>query len=115
VIRKKIMRASTDSQPAVNFDAPGAGVANLLSIYQAFTECSSQQLRADFEGKRYGDLKKQVAEAVVAHIEPIQKRYAEIMADPSYVPGVLSEGAQRVTPVANDTVRKVKHAMGIYT
>ncbi len=115
VIRKKIMRATTDSQPAVNFDAPGAGVANLLSIYQAFTECSSQQLRADFEGKRYGDLKKQVAEAVVAHIEPIQKRYAEIMADPSYVPGVLSEGAQRVTPVANDTVRKVKHAMGIYT
>ena len=115
VIRKKIMRATTDSQPAVNFDAPGAGVANLLSIYQAFTECSSEQLRADFEGKRYGDLKKQVAEAVVSHIEPIQKRYAEIMADPSYVPGVLSEGARRVTPVANDTVRKVKHAMGIYT
>ena len=70
VIRKKIMRATTDSQPAVNFEAPGAGVANLLSIFQAFTEWPNDKLRDHFNGMRYGDLKKQVAEAVIGHLEP---------------------------------------------
>ena len=115
LIRKKIMRATTDSQPAVNFEAPGAGVANLLSIFQAFTEWSNDQMRAHFAGMRYGDLKKTVADAVLAHVEPIQKKYAEITADPGYVPAVLRRGAERVTPIANDTVRKTKEAMGVYT
>lgn len=114
-IRKKIMRATTDSQPAVNFDNLGEGVANLLNIYQAFTETSDEQVRAQFAGMRYGDLKKTVAEAVIAHLEPIQARYREITAEPGYVGRVLRESAERVSPVANDTVRKVKQAMGIYT
>jgi tryptophanyl-tRNA synthetase len=115
VIRKKIMRATTDSQPGVNFESPGDGVANLLNIFQAFTEWPDERLRAHFEGMRYGDLKKQVAEAVVSYLEPVQKRYSEIMSDPEYVPCVLREGAARVTPIANDTVQKTKRAMGVYT
>jgi tryptophanyl-tRNA synthetase len=114
-IRKKIMRATTDSQPGVSFDDPGAGVANLLNIYQAFTEQTSDEIRGKFEGMRYGDLKKTVADAVIAHIEPIQDRYREITADPGYIGRVLSQGAERVSPVANDTVQKVKKAMGLYT
>lgn len=115
VMRKKIMRATTDSQPGVNFQAPGAGVANLLNIFQAFTEWPNHRMQAHFEGMRYGDLKKQVAEAVVSHLEPIQKKYQEITSDPDYVPRVLLEGAARVTPIANETVRRVKQAMGVYT
>jgi tryptophanyl-tRNA synthetase len=115
VIQKKIMRATTDSQPGVSFDDPGAGVANLLNIYQAFTEQTSDEIRGKFEGMRYGDLKKTVADAVIAHIEPIQDRYREITADPGYIGRVLSQGAERVSPVANDTVQKVKKAMGLYT
>ncbi|MBS1875918.1 MAG: tryptophan--tRNA ligase [Acidobacteria bacterium] len=114
-IRKKIMRATTDSQPAVNIEAPGAGVENLLGIFQAFTEWSNEQMKSHFAGMRYGDLKKQVAEAVISHLEPIQKRYREITAEPGYIAGVLREGAERVSPWANDTVNKVKRAMGIYT
>ena len=113
-VRKKIMRATTDSQPAVNFDEPGAGVANLLSIYQAFTGWGNEQMRSHFSGMRYGDFKKQVAEAVAANLEPIQARYKEITADPSYVGGVLRQGAERVTPMANETVAKVKKAMGLW-
>jgi tryptophanyl-tRNA synthetase len=113
-VRKKIMRATTDSQPGVNFDEPGAGIANLLSIYQAFTGWTNEQMRAHFSGMRYGDFKKQVAEAVAAHLEPIQTRYKEITADPGYVASVLREGAERVTPIANDTVAKVKKAMGLW-
>jgi tryptophanyl-tRNA synthetase len=114
-IRKKIMRATTDSNPGVDWSNMGSGVRNLLAIFQAFTEWSDEQMRAHFDGMRYGDLKKQVAEAVVAALEPVQKRYRDIMGDTGYVAQVLQQGAERVAPVANDTVQAVKKAMGLYT
>ena len=115
VIRKKIMRATTDSNPAVDFDRLGAGVQNLLTIYQAFTGNSADETRKQFEGKRYGDLKKGVAEAVVTALEPIQKRYREIMEERGYLARVLQDGAERITPIAKDTIEKVKKAMVWYT
>src|SRR5262249_29949170 len=114
-IRKKIMRATTDSNPAVDFDMLGPGVENLLGIYQAFSGCDASQMRALFAGVRYGDLKKQVAEMVVSQIEPLQKRYREIISDPAYVSRVLRQGAERGTPIANSTVELVKRRMGLYT
>jgi tryptophanyl-tRNA synthetase len=115
VIRKKIMRATTDSNPAVDFENMGAGIRNLLTIYQGFTDASTEQVRAEFHGLRYGDTKKRVADAVVAALEPVQRRYRELTDDPTYVPGVLTAGAVRVTPLARETVEKAKRAMGLYT
>jgi len=114
VIRKKILRATTDSNPAVDFSGIGPGVENLLNIFQAFTEWSDDQMRAHFSSMRYGDLKKQVAETVVSCLEPLQQRYREITSDPGYVDRVLREGAERVTPIANATVDLVKRRMGLY-
>ncbi len=114
-IKKKIMRATTDSNPAVDFKTMGSGVQNLLGIYQAFSEASNEEMCAKFEGMRYGDLKKHVAEMVVSHLEPLQKRYREITADPSYLDGILKAGAERVIPIANSTVELVKSRMGLYT
>jgi tryptophanyl-tRNA synthetase len=93
----------------------GPGVANLLTIYQAFTEHSDEQMRSHFSGMRYGDLKKQVAETVVSSLEPFQQRYRDIQADPSYLDNVLKEGAERVGPIADSTVELVKSRMGLYT
>jgi len=115
LIRKKIMRATTDSQPAVDFANLGPGVANLLAIFQAFTGRDNESTRRQFEGLRYGDLKKQVAEAVVAGLEPVQKKYAEITADPAYLRELLKASAARVAPIANSTVELVKSRMGVYT
>jgi tryptophanyl-tRNA synthetase len=64
---------------------------------------------------RYGDLKKTVAEAVIAALDPIQKRYRDIMDETGYVARVLDEGAQRIIPIANATIERVKRAMGLYT
>jgi tryptophanyl-tRNA synthetase len=114
-IRKKIMRATTDSNPAVDFDTMGPGVANLLSIFQAFSEWNGDQMKSHFTGMRYGDLKKQVAEIVVSHLEPLQQRYRKIVSEPGYLDGILREGAERVTPIANSTVELVKSRMGLYT
>ena len=113
--RKKIMRATTDSNPVVDFETAGSGVRNLLGIFQAFSEWDDERMRTHFSGMRYGDLKKQVAEMVIAHLEPFQKRYREIIAEPGYVAGVLREGAERIAPIAASTVEMVKRRMGLYT
>jgi tryptophanyl-tRNA synthetase len=115
MIRKKFNRATTDSNPHVDFETMGPGVRNLLAIYQAFSEVSDDEMKAKFAGMRYGDLKKTVAEMVISHLEPIQKRYAELTADPGYLPSVLEEGRARVAPIAEETVKLTKQRMGIYT
>jgi tryptophanyl-tRNA synthetase len=114
-IRKTIMRATTDSNPAVDFGSLGPGVENLLNIFQAFSGWTTDQMRSHFTGIRYGDLKKQVADMVISHLEPFQKRYYDITSEPGYVAGVLREGAARVAPIANATVELVKRRMGLYT
>src|SRR5205809_1551368 len=114
-VRKNIMRATTDSNPAVTFESPGPGVENLLSIFQAFSGWTKEQMQSHFAGMRYGDLKKQVADMVISHLEPFQKRYREITSEPGYVAGVLREGAERVRPIADSTVELVKRRMGLYT
>jgi tryptophanyl-tRNA synthetase len=113
-IRKTIMRATTDSNPSVDFETAGPGVLNLLSIYQAFSGAPDAEMKSRFTGMRYGDLKKEVAGMVVAHLEPFQERYRRIVSEPGYVAGVLQEGAERVEPIANQTVRLVKERMGLW-
>ena len=111
VIQKKINRATTDSKPAVDPEDMGAGIANLLSIAQA---CDGSVTKESVAGMRYGDFKKRVAEAVIARLEPIQQRYREITADPGYIDQVLKRGRDHVIPIAEDTMRKAKRAMGLY-
>jgi tryptophanyl-tRNA synthetase len=110
-IQKKIARATTDSQPAVDTQRMGAGIANLLAIGQA---CDVSITSESVDGMRYGDFKKRVADAVIARLEPIQKRFREIIAQPGYIDKVLTEGRDRVLPIAADTVRMAKRAMGLY-
>ena len=114
-IKKKIMRATTDSNPTVDFDTMGPGVQNLLSIFQAFSGWTDDRIKTHFAGMQYGSLKKQVAEMTLSHIEPMQQRYREIIADPGYLNGVLRSGAERVSPIANSTVKLAKERMGLYT
>jgi tryptophanyl-tRNA synthetase len=113
-IRKTIMRATTDSQPAVEFETAGAGVLNLVSIFQAFSGASDDDVKREFTGIRYGELKKRVADMVVAHLEPFQERYRRIISAPDYLRNILAASAERVAPIANDTVRTVKERMGLY-
>ena len=114
-IRKTIMRATTDSNPAVDFETAGPGVLNLISIYQAFSGDTDDAVKQRFTGMRYGDLKKTVAEMTIAHLEPFQARYRQIVSEPGYLAGILREGAERVAPIANETVGMVKQRMGLYS
>ena len=114
-IRKTILRATTDSNPAVDFETAGPGVLNLLAIYQAFSGAADEEMKAKFTGMRYGDLKKQVAEMTVESLAPFQERYRQIRSEPGYLAGVMREGAERVAPIAERTVRLVKERMGVWS
>ena len=110
-IQKKIARATTDSQPAVDPENMGAGIGNLFTIGHA---CDPSVTKESVAGLRYGDFKKRIASAVIARLEPIQQRYREITADASYIDTVLGRGRDHVTPIAEGTLRKAKVAMGLY-
>jgi len=113
-IKKLIGRAVTDSKPGVNFDDLGAGVQNLLNIFQAFSGWTDDQMKDKFAGMRYGDFKKSVTEMVVSHLEPIQKNYEELTADRSAIRQILKEGAERVAPIAQQTMDLVRERTGLY-
>ncbi|MEP7289919.1 MAG: tryptophan--tRNA ligase [Chloroflexota bacterium] len=113
-IKKKIMRATTDSSAVSRFsDEPErAGVNNLLTIYQAFGGQTAEAIESQFEGKGYGDLKKAVVEVVIEGLRPIQERYREITSDSGYIEQILADGAERAAQIANPTLNAVKERIG---
>ena len=67
-----------------------------------------------FAGMRYGSLKKEVTAMVNAKLEPIQRRYGELMASRDYLRGVLRDSADRVAPIAEATMRRARKRTGLY-
>jgi tryptophanyl-tRNA synthetase len=112
VVRRKIARATTDTEPAVHKPL-GAGVANLLEIYAALHEMSADVALEAFEGKTYSVLKGAVADSVVDALGPIQARYADLRSDDTGLRRVLADSAARVHVVADATLRRVQEAVGL--
>jgi tryptophanyl-tRNA synthetase len=112
VIRRNIMRATTDSQREIRFDPSRPGIYNLLTIYEVITGESREAIEAGFEGKGYGDFKRAVADAVVGAIEPIQRRANELLSS-GELEGMLRRGAERAAPVAEATLGRVKQKLGL--
>lgn len=111
-ILRKIKRAVTDSDNEIRFGADKPGVSNLLSISSAVTGESIDTLVASYAGKGYGALKVDVAEQVVALLEPVQERYREIRQDQTLLDTILAEGAAKARVRAQDTLGKVYNALG---
>jgi tryptophanyl-tRNA synthetase len=113
VIRKKIMRATTDSQTTVVFDTTRPGIYNLLTIYQTLTGEKKQDIEAKFEGKGYGDFKKALAEVVIESLRPLQERYKALTADPGHIDSILKAGAEKARPLAAKTLAEVQKRVGL--
>ncbi len=114
-IKKLIGRAVTDSNPAVDWENAGEGVRNLLTIFQAFSEWDKDAMRTEFEGMRYGDLKKRVTEMVVEKLTPIQQRYRDLMDNRDHLRAILRRSAERIAPIAEDTIGLAKQRTGLYS
>ncbi|WP_217235055.1 tryptophan--tRNA ligase [Streptomyces sp. AC555_RSS877] len=111
-VRKKVLRAVTDSGQEVVYDREARpGVANLLEILAACTDGNPSDLSGVYES--YGALKKDTAEAVVEVLRPVQERHQELCADPGYVEGVLRDGAERARGMARPIVDEAYRAIGL--
>ncbi|GAA2915915.1 tryptophan--tRNA ligase [Streptomyces thioluteus] len=112
VVRRKVMRAVTDSGSEVVHDRTAKpGVTNLLELLAACTGKEPEELAAGYSS--YGALKKDTADAVVELLRPVRERHAELAADPAYVDGVLREGARRARELARPTVDAAYRAIGL--
>lgn len=113
VILKKIKSAKTDSSGVIEYDKENKpGISNLLTIFSAFTDKSIKELETEFTGSGYGYFKEQLAEAVIAVLEPIQTRYKELL-ESDELDHVLADGAQRASEIANETLHKMESAIGL--
>ncbi|WP_091293902.1 tryptophan--tRNA ligase [Amycolatopsis xylanica] len=110
---KKIRSAVTDTGREVVFDAENkAGVANLLTIYSALTSRTIAELEAAYEGKGYGDLKKDLAEVLVDFVTPFQAQVQSYMDDVAELDKVLARGAERAREVASRTLAAAYDRIG---
>ncbi|CAM3777525.1 tryptophan--tRNA ligase [Rheinheimera salexigens] len=118
MISKKFKKAMTDSQdpPRVYFDVENKpGVANLLSIYSGVTGKTVAALEAEYEGKMYGHLKTDVADAVIALLEPVQQKFKDLRQDQDTLNTVMRAGADNARQRAAVTLAKVNQAVGFVT
>ncbi len=114
-IVKKMKRAVTDSDnpPSIRYDWENKpGVSNLLEILSACTNKSIDSLVEQYDGQMYGTFKCDVADALVALLEPIQTRYKELRADETYLKAILKEGADKASERANRTLNAVYEKIG---
>ncbi|XVF48591.1 hypothetical protein PTKIN_Ptkin03bG0202500 [Pterospermum kingtungense] len=113
VIANKIKRCKTDSFPGLEFDNPERPECNnLLSIYQLISSKTKEEVAHECRDMNWGTFKTLLTDALVDHLHPIQIRYEEIISDPAYLDGVLTEGANKAGAIADATLNNVYQAMG---
>lgn len=113
VILKKFKKAVTDSlTTGIVFDEERKGLFNLLTIYQAVTGKSREEIESHFVGKGYGHLKTELAEAVIEYLKPFQEKMAEI--DDSELEKILERSAEKARNVASETLKKTYERLGLH-
>ena len=110
-IMKKIKSAVTDSGTDISFDDTRPAINNLLTIYQLVTGKSSKECVAHFEGKGYGQLKGELAEATVEYLRPFQDRVKHYTDED--LGEILKNGADKARTIASATLADVYHKTGI--
>jgi tryptophanyl-tRNA synthetase len=103
----------TDTDGEIRFDREAKpGVSNLLGIYSAVTGESIRSLEDRFAGAGYGALKGELADVVVAHLDPIRGRAEDLLSDPGELDRLLAVGAERASDQAEKTLKAVYEAIG---
>ena len=112
VIRKKISRAVTDSVGVINYTEEQPGVKNLIDILATIKGENPLDIVKNYENLGYAELKKDVADAIIEELAPIQARALELQKDKKALEEIYRNGAQKASYVANTTLRKVQKKIG---
>ena len=112
-IKKSIMKSTTDSDGIIKFDTDNKpGVSNLLNIYSVLSGKSIDELVQEYDGKGYGDFKKDLVEVTINSLAPIKARYEEIRHSDELIE-ILKDGAERANSIAIRTLKRVKDVYGL--
>jgi tryptophanyl-tRNA synthetase len=114
-IRKKVMRAVTDSGPKTPGEKPSEPVKNLFTLMKIVSDPSTVKYFTEKYASceiRYGDLKKQLAEDIIKVTSPIRERILEILSDNQYLSKVVARGAEKARESASKTIREVREIIG---
>ena len=111
-IIRKFKRAVTDSDTCVRFAEGKDGINNLMTIYNAFTGKTFEEIEREFEGKGYGDFKLAVGEACADALAPVQQKFKEYMSDKGMLEAQMKKGAEEASYVARRTLSKVQKKLG---
>ncbi len=112
VIRKKIMKAVTDSGEKIEINPERPAISNLTTIFMAVTGKSEQELDEEFSGRGYKVFKESLAEAIIAELSPIQERFKEIRHS-SEIDNILADGLQRAKEVSSKKIKGVEEVVGL--
>ena len=113
VIKKKIKKCKTDPMMGLTFDDPERPECNnLLTLYTLFSGKNKQEVAEEASEMGWGKFKPLLTEVTIEYLKPIQTKYAEIMADKGYLNSVLKNGQEKAEAVANQTLLRVKKALG---
>ena len=117
VIEKKIMRAVTDSGSAVSAGEDKPALTNLLVIFSELSGNAISDIEEKYAGQGYGEFKKDLAELIIATLEPIQKKHNQIMSadgkDKSHIDQALEHGWWRASELSNAKLSEVKEKLGL--
>lgn len=112
-IRRKFRRAVTDSETVVEYRAGKDGINNLMTIYSVITGKSFDEIKAEFDGRGYGEFKAAVGEAVVCELAPIQDKFNYLIKNKDYLESIYTAGAEKAAALASRTLRKVYKKVGL--
>ena len=112
-IKNKIKRCKTDTVRGMTFDDPNRPEChNLLSLYGLLAGKSKEEVAAECQDLGWGQFKPLLTEAAIAHLQPIQTKYQEIMAEQGYLESVLKQGREKAEAIAGETLGAVRDALG---
>lgn len=122
MIRKKIMKAVTDSGSEIKYQDDKPALRNLINIYSIFAEKEPKEIEKMYEGKGpastrgestrggYADFKKDLAEVIIEGLKPIQEKMNAL--SDGDVLEILKKGAEKVRPIAENKIKEVKEKVG---
>ena len=113
-IRRKIMKAVTDTGKTVKYDpVKKPGISNLLTIYSVFKGISIKEAEEEMKNKSYAEFKTIVANTLIEHLQPLREKRNELSSREVYVREILKAGAKRAEIIAESTISEVRKKMGI--
>jgi len=113
IIKDKIKKAVTDSGKEIEYSPKKPAIANLMSIYSAFSNLSFSEIEKKFNGKGYGNFKNDLAELIIKELKPFQTRKKELEKNPAQIKKILDNGAKQARKIAQKNLLEIKKKMNL--